>query len=404
MTIAVEVKHISKTYKIFSADYKRALDALGFPVKYTEFHALDDVSYDFEEGEVTAILGRNGSGKSTLLKLITGVATPTSGDIVVHGRVSAMLELTSGFDGELTGIENIYLKALTMGIGASDVDALVDEIVSFADIGIHIDQPFRTYSSGMKARLGFAVTINIKPDILIVDEVLSVGDDIFKLKCIEKMNEFRSQGKTILFVSHGLSTVKAFCTKAIWINKGKLMAKGDLGEVVIQYEEYLKGERARIRKEVLEARPDEDVVVEKRDIVTLGTCRWVGGVGESDNEFMFGQDVCYSFIYEPKRPIKDLAVSFSIHNTEGIEVYATDKQSMKIPTDMSMHKVTLKLPSIGLIPGAYVLNGEVWDTQSSLCIPHAYKKEFTVVQKEFVGTGVTTIPYEFSVEPYIPGQ
>ena len=205
---------------------QRALEPLLPKSKARLFTALDDVTIDVPAGEVLAILGKNGSGKSTLLKIITGVTTPTSGEVEVKGRISSMLELTSGFDLELSGMDNIYLRALALGIPKEEVEQRKQDIIDFADIGEHINQPVRTYSSGMKARLGFAVSVSVDPDILIVDEVLSVGDDIFKLKCIEKMEEFRLKGKTILFVSHSLFTVKAFCTLGMWINEGVVQAAG----------------------------------------------------------------------------------------------------------------------------------------------------------------------------------
>ena len=240
MANAISVRDLTKTYKIYPSSIDRALSPFRKADNAKKFSALKNVTVDFPEGEVIAILGKNGSGKSTLLKIITGVVRQTSGDVEVNGRISAMLELTSGFDMELTGVENIYLRARALGIPKEEADERKDEIIRFADIGDHINQPVRTYSSGMKARLGFAVSVSVDPDILIVDEVLAVGDDIFKLKCIEKMEEFRKQGKTILFVSHSLFTVKAFCTKALWINEGKVMEYGELGPVILAYEDFLK--------------------------------------------------------------------------------------------------------------------------------------------------------------------
>jgi len=258
---SVEVTNVSKKYRMYDGDVKRALGMLGFNVPHTIFMALDDITCKFEKGEVTAILGRNGSGKSTLLKLITGVAYPDNGTVVTSGRISALLELTSGFNREMTGIENIKHKALTMGIPAAEVEELMQDIIEFADIGEHINAPFRTYSSGMKARLGFAVAVNVSPDILIIDEALSVGDSVFKMKCINKMNEFREQGKTILFVSHNINTVKSFCTKAIWINQGKLKAQGEVDDVAAQYADFLKELRADLKKKSEEKKKAEAEIV-----------------------------------------------------------------------------------------------------------------------------------------------
>ena len=238
--VAVSVNNVTKMYKIYKKAWHRVVNAFSSKVKYGEFYALKDINVKFPKGETIGILGVNGSGKSTLLKMITGVATPTKGSIEVNGRISALLELTSGFDKELTGYENIFLKATTLGIPEEEMEKRIPDIIEFADIGDHLYQPVRTYSSGMKSRLGFAISVNVEPDILIVDEVLAVGDDTFKLKCLSKIEEFRKQGKTILFVSHSLFTIRGFCTKAMWIKDGELMAKGDTDMVSKLYEDYLK--------------------------------------------------------------------------------------------------------------------------------------------------------------------
>lgn len=394
MNYAVEVSNLTKIYKIFASDTKRALNALGFPVPHKEFRALDDLSYRFEEGEVTAILGRNGSGKSTLLKLITGVSTPTSGTIKTTGRISAMLELKSGFDGELTGMENIYYKGLTMGMSHEEIDAIKDAIIDFADIGIHIDQPFRTYSSGMKARLGFAVAAHIDPEILIVDEALSVGDDIFKMKCVAKMTEFRQQGKTILFVSHSLSTVKAFCTRAIWINKGVLMAQGAMGDVVAQYEEYLKEQRAEMRLRALEEQEEDDLVLSKRDVMSVRRARLLDADGVRVKSIGFRDPLTVQFEYEIKKPVQNLTVAFVITNSEGIEVFSCDKQSHHLDQSIGAHVAQIVFPSVELIPGGYYITGELWDTQSSLSVRFAKAQRIMVEQRDYVGGGITYMDHE----------
>ena len=234
MQSAVSIKNLTKMYKLYASPLWRVWDALTKKKHYNEFYALKNVNAEFPKGAEIPILGRNGSGKSTLLKIITGVTRQTKGHVKVNGRIAAMLELTSGFDLELTGIENIFLKGVSMGLSKREIEDRLQEIIDFADIGEHINSPVRTYSSGMRARLGFAISVNVDPDILLVDEVLAVGDDVFRLKCIERMREFRQQGKTILFVSHSLGTIKAFCTKAMWLREGKVIDYGDLGDVVVQ--------------------------------------------------------------------------------------------------------------------------------------------------------------------------
>jgi teichoic acid transport system ATP-binding protein len=341
-----------------------------------------------------AILGKNGSGKSTLLKIITGVASATKGEVEVEGRISAMLELTSGFDMELSGVENIYLRALAMGIPRDEIESKKQEIIEFADIGEHITQPVRTYSSGMKARLGFAVSVSVEPDILIIDEVLAVGDDVFKLKCIDKMEEFRQQGKTILFVSHSLFTVKAFCTRALWINEGKLMAYGDLGPVVMQYEDFLREER---RKSKASTKYDEGKALDKSDVVKIKGFRMFNDKGESTDEFQHGEDLLFSFEYEVKRPVDKLAFCFTVRNAEYMEVFMSNKQNADnvIASEVGTHKLVARLRQPNLLAGTYALSGELWNNEAGFYVSYSNKRPFQVVQDEFVGTGIVRIDYEF---------
>ena len=197
--------------------------------------ANDDITLQLKKGEIHALLGENGAGKSTLLKMITGVTYPTTGKVTVHGRVAALLELTAGFSGDLSGRENIYLKGNILGLSAKEISAIEEAIISFADLGEYIDQPVRTYSSGMKMRLGFAININIQPDILVIDEALSVGDASFKKKCNQKIAEIIEQGITVLFVSHDKKSVKELCTRAIYLQKGVLVFDGLVEEAMKLY-------------------------------------------------------------------------------------------------------------------------------------------------------------------------
>ena len=204
--VAIKVNNVSKIYRLYDKPTDRLKEALGFSKKkrYKEHYALNNVSFDVKRGETVGIIGTNGSGKSTILKIITGVLNPSMGDVKIAGRISALLELGAGFNMEYTGIENIYLNATMMGFTREETDAKLQSILDFADIGDFVYQPVKTYSSGMFVRLAFAVSINIDPDILIVDEALSVGDVFFQVKCYHKFEEFKKMGKTILFLSHDL--------------------------------------------------------------------------------------------------------------------------------------------------------------------------------------------------------
>ncbi|MPQ43246.1 polysaccharide ABC transporter ATP-binding protein [Clostridium tarantellae] len=235
MTVAIKVSNLTKVYKMYEKRTEKLAAIFGDKKEPKKFYALNDISFEINRGECVGIIGHNGAGKSTLLKLLTGVAFPTSGTIEINGKVSSLLELGSGFNPELTGMENIYFNGSLNGLRKEEIDKKLKDIIEFADIGNFLYQPVKSYSSGMFARLAFAVAINIDPDILIVDEILSVGDVGFQVKCMEKFNDFKKKGKTILYVSHGLGTVKKFCDRAIWLQRGKVMDDGNSVIVVERY-------------------------------------------------------------------------------------------------------------------------------------------------------------------------
>lgn len=239
--IAVKVNNVSKLYKLYDKPSDRLKDSLGLTKKqcYTEHFALDNISFEVKKGESVGIIGTNGAGKSTILKIITGVLNPTSGSVEVNGRISALLELGAGFNQEYTGIENVYLNGTMIGFTREEIDARLDDILAFADIGDFINQPVKTYSSGMFVRLAFAVAINIDPEILIVDEALAVGDVFFQSKCYHKFEEFKKQGKTILFVSHDLGSISKYCDRAILLNKGHKVAENTPKEIIDIYKKIL---------------------------------------------------------------------------------------------------------------------------------------------------------------------
>lgn len=238
---AVSIRNVTKIYRLYARQRDRMKDMLGLAHKknYTEHYALDDVSFDVRRGETVGMIGTNGSGKSTMLKIITGVLTATSGEVRIDGRISALLELGAGFNMEYTGLENVYLNGTMIGFSKEEVDERLQDILEFADIGDFIYQPVKSYSSGMFVRLAFAVAINIDPEILIVDEALSVGDVFFQAKCYKKFEDFKKQGKTILFVSHDLSSISKYCDRVVLLNNGKKLAEGRPRQMIDLYKKVL---------------------------------------------------------------------------------------------------------------------------------------------------------------------
>lgn len=244
MSKAIEVRDVEKVYRLYDKNTDRLKESLGLTKKklHKDFYALKGVSFDVEEGQSVGIIGTNGSGKSTMLKIITGVLTPTSGTVSVRGKVSALLELGAGFNMEYTGIENIYMNGTMMGFTKEEMDGKLDEILKFADIGDFVYQPVKSYSSGMFVRLAFALAINVEPEILIVDEALSVGDIFFQSKCYHHMDKLRKNGTTILMVTHDMSSVLKYCDKAILLNDGEKVSEGRPGEIIDLYKRILAGQ------------------------------------------------------------------------------------------------------------------------------------------------------------------
>ena len=258
---AITVKDLKKVYKLYDKPSDRFKEAFGLTRKKAKEHyALNGVSLEIFQGETVGIIGTNGSGKSTILKIITGVLSPTSGEVNVSGRISALLELGAGFNMEYNGIENVYLNGTMMGFSQKEIDAKLPEILKFADIGDYVYQPVKTYSSGMFVRLAFAVAINIEPEILIVDEALSVGDVFFQAKCYHKSEEFKKMGKTIVFVSHDLSSISKYCDRVYLLNQGNLLGEGSPKEMIDAFKRVLVGQYEIHDKEDMDIHIPENVL------------------------------------------------------------------------------------------------------------------------------------------------
>jgi lipopolysaccharide transport system ATP-binding protein len=237
----IRVQGAGKTYRLYRTPTDRLWQAL-WPAgqqRYQDFKALEEVSFELRRGEVMGIVGVNGAGKSTLLQLVTGTITPTHGSVQTRGRVAAILELGSGFNPEFTGRENVYLNAATLGLSKAEIDACIDDIIDFAGIGEHIDQPVKTYSSGMLVRLGFSIATSVDPDVLIIDEALSVGDGAFGRRSFDRIQQIKARGATILFCSHVLFHVETFCDRAVWLHRGRVQRMGAVSEVLRPYQEFI---------------------------------------------------------------------------------------------------------------------------------------------------------------------
>lgn len=344
--IAIEIENLSKVYKLYDKISDRFKESLGLTKKklYTEHYALHDVSFEIKKGETVGIIGTNGSGKSTILKIITGVLNATEGSVKVNGRISALLELGAGFNQEYTGIQNIYLNGTMMGFTNEEIDKKLDAIVDFADIGDFINQPVKTYSSGMFVRLAFAVAINIDPEILIVDEALSVGDVFFQAKCYKKFEEFKKDGKTILFVSHDLGSISKYCSRVVLLNKGTKLIEGDPKEVIDVYKKVLVNQLESDKEKEIEEIENKNsknkwkeslminpniieygskmaeiidfAILDEKGMITNSVCK--------GNEFSIKMKVRFN------KKVSDPIFAFTIKDLKGTEITGTNTMIEKI--------------------------------------------------------------------------
>ena len=351
MSVAIRVKDLTKKYKLYQKRSERLANAFGKEKNIKEFYALKGVSFEISKGECVGIIGHNGAGKSTLLKLLTGVAFPTSGEIEINGRLASMLELGSGFNPELTGMENIYFNGSLNGLTKEDIDGKLKDILEFADIGNFIEQPVKNYSSGMFARLAFAVAINVDPDILIVDEILSVGDVGFQVKCMEKFNEFKKKGKTILYVSHGLGTVKKFCDRAIWLQKGEVV---DDGNSVIVVERYYNLNFNPANIEQLKDHKSDII----NSIVVKSNTKNVEYLEKLDLEVEY--DLISNDLKDPNIVLEFRKTDYEPGTTRGNDQFVcgiNSKDNIKsIPFNLGVNKLKVSLNKVNLVAGVYYID------------------------------------------------
>ena len=351
MSVAIRVKDLTKKYKLYQKRSERLANAFGKEKNIKEFYALKGVSFEINKGECVGIIGHNGAGKSTLLKLLTGVAFPTSGEIEINGRLASMLELGSGFNPELTGMENIYFNGSLNGLTKEEIDGKLKDILEFADIGNFIEQPVKNYSSGMFARLAFAVAINVDPDILIVDEILSVGDVGFQVKCMEKFNEFKKKGKTILYVSHGLGTVKKFCDRAIWLQKGEVV---DDGNSVIVVERYYNLNFNPANIEQLKDHKSDII----NSIVVKSNTKNVEYLEKLDLEVEY--DLISNDLKDPNIVLEFRKTDYEPGTTRGNDQFVcgiNSKDNIKsIPFNLGVNKLKVSLNKVNLVAGVYYID------------------------------------------------
>lgn len=356
--IAISARNLTKTYRLFvhPGDRIKQFLSLGLKQYHREFTALKDVSFDIKKGETVGIIGRNGSGKSTLLQVICGILKPTSGTVRVNGRVSALLELGAGFNPEFTGRENVYFQGALMGFTQTQMEERFDDIAAFADIGVFIDQPVRTYSSGMFVRLAFAVAVHVEPEILVVDEALGVGDAEFQERSISRMKALKAAGATILFVSHSIPTVRNFCQHALWLEAGKVQQVGPAADVC---QAYLT-EIDRCQEAAIPTQHDG------RQLHPSGRPKKISIVRStaSAERIEVGENLTLHFDLDfsgDLDPITEFGIGVIIRNAHGKLITLFNTVRDDIVLTGKVPKLTLELPRTAFVPGRYWVSANVCD-------------------------------------------
>lgn len=410
MSEVIKVENVTKIYKMYNNPRDRFKEALGIKSKnsyYTNFYALNGVSFSVGTGEIVGVVGRNGSGKSTILKILTGVLTQTEGEVEINGKVAALLELGAGFNMEYTGMKNIYLNASMMRLSKSEIEAKIPEILAFADIGEHINQPVKTYSSGMFVRLAFAVAINVNPDILIVDEALAVGDARFQLKCMDKFMDFVNAGKTILFVTHDINAVKRFCNRAIWLNQGSLIMDGNTDEVTDRYLDFLKSELPI--DEYLEQINGNDTAPEEEnkasgseeniDIVEINSLTMYNSDGKEIKDICHGEDVIVRVGYTVgddtiSNPV--LGVAIRRIDNEYICGINTKLDGVTIPWKKGYNEVELVYERFNLIGGEYYFDVGIFDQTGIVNLNYKAKIKSYFVKMDYIAEGIAVLNHRWN--------
>lgn len=393
---SVEVNDLSKVYHLYNKSSDRLRETFSIKKKkYSKDHyALRDINLSIKHGESVGIVGTNGSGKSTLLKLITGVVTPTTGEIKTKGKIAALLELGAGFNPEYTGIENIYLNGTMMGYTEEEMEKRVPGIVDFADIGEFIHQPVKSYSSGMFARLAFAVSINVEPDILIVDEALSVGDTRFQVKCIDKMRELQESGTTILFVTHAIEQIKRFCTRAIWIKNGEVVEDGEASQVVDIYDNFMKYGERKIEKV---DNDEEFKVPESSDYLAV-----IQKVTINKNMFKSFEKLEVEITYDVyDEHMEDLQVGVAFYSLDRkIYVFGpnTNLDKFEVPQEPGRHVVKYIVPGITLISGDYTVDVGIFNSGGIVNLDYKNNCEKFSVANEYFSEGMFYIEHQWEIK------
>jgi ABC-type polysaccharide/polyol phosphate transport system ATPase subunit len=395
--IAIEVKNISKCYFIYKNPKYRLIELIVNRFRklfnkqskkyHTEYWALNKIDFKINKGDSVGIVGRNGAGKSTLLQMLTGTLTPTSGEIIANGRIAALLELGAGFNPEFTGVENIYMNASILGLTKQEIDESFNKIIEFADIGDFVNQPVKTYSSGMYVRLAFAVAANVKPDILIIDEALAVGDIRFQVKCLKYMNQLKENGTTILFVSHSPEQVKRFCNKAIWIEKGCVKEFGTSTAVCDRYNDFMNSDRKEENS--------SDIHIHSRQVNVPASIKEVNiSSTEIKTHSLLELKITYE-VFDDK--FHGLLVGAAIYSNDRQYIFGanTALDKIEIQNTKGIHVISYVLPSLPLLPGTYHFDVGIMGENSLVGFDYKNEAASFSVTNDYTSEGIVEINHNW---------
>ncbi len=411
---AIEVKDVVKKFKIYFDKGHTLKEKTLFRGrrKYEERKVLNGISFEVKKGEAVGLIGSNGCGKSTTLKLLTKIMYPDSGQIEMCGRVSSLIELGAGFHPDMSGRENIYINASIFGLSKKEIDSRMEDIIAFSGLRDYLDNPVRTYSSGMYMRLAFSVAINVDADILLIDEILAVGDANFQAKCFDKLREIQFHGTTIVLVAHDTSAIEGFCSKAIWINKGKIAEQGKAGEVVDAYlafmngkkieelhkmeelhehkikelhkEEKRKKDRKEIKQKEAKTNETEDTNHFGRMDIEIDRAEMINENGEAATIFQTGEYLKINIYYKVNKPLTEYVFGVGIYNLNGETLYGNNTQldHIRIPHTNNEGCVIFHLKNLPLLSGKYILNVGIVDTDGTPLDFYRNYCTFDVVSKD----------------------
>ncbi|MDY7092051.1 MAG: ABC transporter ATP-binding protein [Acidobacteriota bacterium] len=392
--VVVEASGLSKTYRVYQRPWDRLVEALLRRPRHKEFRSLQDIDLQLAAGDSLGIIGENGAGKSTLLKILAGVAAPTNGDVQVQGKVASILELASGFHPEFTGRQNIQLNAAMLGLSQKEVEAKTPNIIAFSELGDFIDQPVKVYSTGMAMRLGFAIATQVEPDVLIIDEALSVGDGYFQKKCVDRLMEFTRGGGTLLFCSHAMYYVTSFCQRALWLKDGKIAALGPVEEVVRRYENFLMRKQPQDPVEVAERPAGPARIVEAR-LLDDGQAG-----GTAPVLYRHLQPLSLEVSWETTEPQRAFHLGVGIDRTDSVQVAALSTYHDGLEPFRGRHRysVRLDIPQLPMLKGEYSLYVFLMDEEAL----HPYDSKVVhgafEVATEGYRFGLIHIPHRWQTE------